>query len=196
MQSSPEKMKLWTRQHIAILKELDEDGVYYVKEDYIRQKLDTITPFYLRLYKWYRKMATRIVPAPEKAKFPIWLSMSDELMLRPTEDSVVLEIEVDCDQVVVLDYEKWGYIVNCWYLPLNDEDEKKHNQELQRIGISDESALFLTDKGNFYPLMKQKIEKSWERLFDDSVIIGNVQQATLWEIRKEWVVNVHYYQDA
>ena len=36
-------MTLWTRQVAEIMKEIDETGVYKVKEDYIRKKNDTIS---------------------------------------------------------------------------------------------------------------------------------------------------------
>ncbi len=185
-----ERIILWTRQHKNSLEDLNKHGVYRVKKEYIIQKLDSISEYYFNIYNWYVKGAEKIVKRPKGVEYPIWLSTSSNLMLQPTDDSVVLKVEVDRKLVVITDFEKWGYVVNYWYIPLNKEDEKKHNEELKKRGIGNESSLCSSDKGNFYPLLKKKIIKSWDRLFDDRIRMSDVNQATLWEIKKEWVKEV------
>lgn len=111
-------------------------------------------------------------------------------MLQPSEDTVILEIEVEKHKVVITDLEKWGYVVNYWYVPLNKEDEEKHNYELIKNGIGDESALYMSHKGNFYPLLRNKIIKSWDRIFEGSSSQNSITQATIWEIKKEWIVSI------
>ena len=130
------------------------------------------------------------MPRPEGAIYPIWLSTSSEMMLQPTEDTIILEIEVDRKDVIYTDVNKWGYVVNYFYLPIDPEDEEIHNKELKKFGISDESSLIMSDKGNFYPLLKNKIIKSWERLFEPFDEKSTLSQATIWEIKKEWVVDI------
>jgi len=184
------KVKLWTRQHKNVLDELEEHGVYRVKKEYILEKMDTISDYYLKLYEWYGRNASKKVAKPEGTIYPIWFSTSSEMMLQPVDNTVVLEIEVDIKNVVYTDVNKWGYVVNYFYLPLNSEDEEKHNAELKKYGINDESSLIRTDKGNFYPLLKNKIIKSWDRLFEPFDERNTLSQATLWEIKKEWVVGI------
>ena len=46
-----ETITLWTRQVPQVWEELEATGVYRVKEEYIRAKNDTISDFYLRLYR-------------------------------------------------------------------------------------------------------------------------------------------------
>ena len=48
-----EYVTLWTRQVSEILDEIKEYGLYKVKEEYIRKKNDTISDYYLKLYKWF-----------------------------------------------------------------------------------------------------------------------------------------------
>lgn len=187
-----DKIKLWTRQHKDVLKELEEKSFYHVKKEYILAKNDTISSYYFHLYDWYISHAEKIVPRPEGVQYPIWLSTSSDTMLQPVEDTVILELEVEREHVVITDFDKWGYVVNYWYVPLDKEDEKKHNEELKKNGIGDESALYMSHKGNFYPMLKNKIIKSWERIFEISEESDVLTQATLWEIKKEWLVKVLY----
>lgn len=190
LSSSNDKIKLWTRQNESVLKDLKDNGVYRVKKEYILQKMDTISDYYLNLYDWYVKNAERIVPRPEEVDYPIWFSTSSDLMLQPTEGTVILELEVERKYAIITDTNKWGYVVNYFYLPIDKEDEKKHNEELEKYGIGDESALIMSHKGNFYPLLKKKIISSWERLFEPCDEKSPLSQATMWEIKQEWVVDI------
>ncbi|SNS13163.1 protein of unknown function [Anaerovirgula multivorans] len=190
--ASDEKIKLWTRQHKNLLIELEEKGVYRARQEYILLKNDTISNYYFKLYDWYVKQAERIVPRPEGVTYPIWLSTSSDAMLQPAEDTIILELEVERKHVVITNFDKWGYVVNYWYVPLDKQDEKRHNEELRKYGIGDESALYMSHKGNFYPLLRNKIIKSWERIFEVSDEASILTQATLWEIKKEWIVNIPY----
>lgn len=187
-------VRLWTRQHLDVLKELSTKGIYRVKKEYLLQKFDTISDYYLNIYRWYIERAEKIVPRPKGAEFPVWLSISSEMMLQPAEKQVILEIIVDRKNVVLTDSEKWGYVANYWYLPLDKEDERKFNEELEKLGIGDESELCMGHKGDFYPHLRSRIIKSWERLFESPSQITTDTQATLWELRKEWISNVIYYE--
>ncbi|MCT4594344.1 MAG: DUF3841 domain-containing protein [Anaeromicrobium sp.] len=189
------KIQLWTRQHKEILNDLKKQGLYRVKEEYIKEKFDTISPFYLNAYKWYTQGASKIVPLPKGCHYPIWSSTTENMMLQPTEDTVVLHLEVPEEYVVITDQEKWGYVINYWYVPLDREDEKKHNKELKKYGVKDESALIMSSKGNFYPLLRDKIKKSWDRLFDHNIRLCDLTQATLWEIKKEWIIDIIQYEE-
>jgi hypothetical protein len=184
------KVRLWTRQHKNVLDELEEHGIYRVKKEYITEKMDTMSCYYLGLYEWYGRNAAKIVPRPEGVMYPIWLSPSPDMMLQPIEDTVILEVEMGKKDVIYTDMERWGYVVNYFYLPTDPEDEQRHNEELKKYGINNESSLIIGDKGNFYPLLKNKIIKSWERLFEPFEDTGQVVQATIWEIKKEWVKDI------
>ncbi|MBK5242373.1 DUF3841 domain-containing protein, partial [Clostridium sp.] len=103
-----DKVRLRTRQHKNVLDELDKYGVYRVKKEYILEKMDTISDYYLNLYEWYGRNAAKIVPRPEGVIYPIWLSTSAEMMLQPIEDTIILVIEVDRKDVIYTDVNKWG----------------------------------------------------------------------------------------
>jgi len=186
-------MTLWTRQVAEIMKEIDETGVYKVKEDYIRKKNDTISDYYLKLYKWFTKEAKKYIEV--KAEYPVWLSVSDEVRLRPTEGTVTLNLKIPGKELLLCNYDAWGYTVNYFYVPLDEADKQRHRAELAKYGLASDDELFLTSKGNFYPLLKREVEKSWERIFtlkpdDEKACLV----AATWEIKKEWIEEVEYYE--
>ena len=189
-----ETMTLWTRQVPQVWEELEKNGIYHVKEEYIRAKNDTIADYYLELYRWYTGEARKYVSIPQELKYPVWLCVTDENMLQPAKDTVILRLEVPKEQVVIANMEAWGYVVNYWYVPLNEEDAKKHAAELKRYGITEEDTLISTSKGNFYPTVKRKILSSWGRVFTMPPANKNDAVATIWEIRRDWVKEVWHYE--
>lgn len=181
---------VWTRQHPAVWEELERTGRYIAREEAIRAKnggMGEMSEFYLRLYRWYTREGGRFVPRPADVEYPVWVSLSRESMLQPVEGTVVLTLEVPEEKLLITDMERWGYRVNQWYIPTDPEDEKRHNEELRRYGIASEGALIDSDKGNFYPLLRSKIVKSWDRLFTTPPRPGDMAQAAVWELRREWV---------
>ncbi len=181
------KIKVWTRQDESILDILDRDGRYIVKKEYIEQKMEDCAKFYLEVYTWYTGKARDIVPKPSDVQYPVWVSVSDDFMLQHVPGTVILELCIDRDLVIVMDTEKWDRIVNYWYVPLNKEDEENYDKKLKNYGIANSSKIFMT---SFYPHFKTEILKSWDRLFDNSYTLSDLRQGTIWEVKKEWVQKV------
>lgn len=188
-----EYLTLWTRQVSEILGEIKDYGVYKVKEEYIRKKNDTISDYYLKLYKWFTDEAKKYVDV--KGEYPIWLSVADEFRLRPVEDTVTLKLRVPSKEVLLCNYDAWGYTVNYFYVPLDEADKARHKEELTKNGLVSDDELFLTSKGNFYPLLKREVVKSWERIFTlKPTDLNACLVAVTWEIKKEWIEEVEYYE--
>lgn len=188
-----ETTTLWTRQVPQVLEELNTTGSYRVKKEYIIQKNDTIADFYLDLYKWYTTHARSYIEIPRNLEYPIWLSVDEDNTLQPTENTVILKAEIPNDKFIIANMDAWGYRVNYWYIPLDEEDAKKHKAELLRYGIHEEDSLISTDKGNFYPLLRRKITDSWERVFTLPPEKCDMMVATTWELKKEWISEVRTY---
>lgn len=183
-------MKVWTRQDKRVLDYLKNHDTYYCKEEYIDNKMENFSTYYKKLYTWYVNKAKKIVPIPSpEIKYPIWVSPDEDMRLQIVKDTVVFTLEIPDDEIIITDMEKWGYVVNFFYLPLDDKDLKKHQEELEKNGITSETLLFTTNKGNFYPLLKRKIEKSWDRLFMPYTI-STTRQGTIWQIKKEQIVDI------
>jgi len=180
-------MRVWTRQDKGIIDILEKEGRYIAKKEYIDLKMEDCAKFYHEVYSWYASRAKDIVTKPEDVKYPIWVSISDDFMLQKTEDAVVLELEVDSESVIVMDTDKWDRVVNFWYVPLDERDEDEFEKKLRKHGIANSSAVYMS---GFYPHLKKEIQRSWDRLFDNSYSLSDMKQGTIWEIRKEWVKKV------
>ena len=76
-------------------------------------------------------------------------------MLQPTEHAIIFEVEIPEGEYLICNFDKWGYRVNYFYVPLDEADEKAHMEELKKYGIASEDSLVTTSKGNFYPLLRQ-----------------------------------------
>lgn len=187
--NSDSKVKVWTRQHKNVLEILKEKGVYRVKERYIRKKLDDCADIYLNVYRWLRNQAAKRMEIPEEVKYPVWLSIEEELKLPEAEGMVFFELEIPGDQIMVFDLLKWDYIVNYLYLPKDREDRKRFKEKLEKYNINVESDIYLQ---NFYPRLKREMTASWKRLFDPDIKLSDKKVAISWELREEWVVDYEY----
>lgn len=185
-----ENVTVWTRQVPEMLKELMETGYYCVKEEYIRKKNDTIADYYLKLYRWYTTESRRYLSIPQDLQFPIWFSLSDEFMLQKCPGNVILKMKVPEEKILKIDIKRWEYRGNAMYVPMDDEDRCRFNTELERYGISDETALTEPGKGNFYPLLRREIIQSWERVFTMPPAANQTGYTTAWELKREWLQEV------
>ena len=184
---------VWTRQVPQVWDEIQRTGRYLVLEEYVRAKNLEISDYYIELYRWFTEEARKRVEMPDDAKFPIWLALCEEQRLPEAPNTISLTLEVPDEVLMIVDYDKWGYRVNHWYVPLDADDERAHNEELARLGIGNEAALITGEAGNFYPHMKRKIQASWSRVFDAPNERIDLNVGCIWEIRSEWVKEVEVY---
>lgn len=183
-------MIVYTRQDERILEALNQKGFYYCKESYINEKMENFSSYYKGLYQWYSQhMEKRISKPLKEIKFPIWVSPDKDFQLQPVKGQVILKLSIDSERVLITDMEKWGYIVNHFYLPYDEADYKKHQQTIKKYGISDPTDLINGDLGNFYPLLKKKVKKSWERLFD-AYNLSSSRQGTIWMIKQSDILEI------
>lgn len=182
----------YTRQSKKVLEELQRSGRYRVKEEYIRAKNDTISDYYLKLYRWFTERCRERVTVPAGCEYPIWLSMHDEYRLRNTADTVSFSLRIPKESVRVISEYAWGFRVNYMYVPLSPEDESAFNQELKRYGIENEMALVTEAVGNYYPMLKKKIVSSWDRVFDYTPSSPEDELGVCFELRREWIQEIEY----
>ena len=180
------QITVWTKQHENIAAILQAKGRYIVKKEYIKSKMEEHADIYLSVYNWYYGAAGKLLCPPEDVKYPIWVSLSKESKIETSAGTVGLELQVPEERLITVDIDKWGKIVNYMYIPANAKDQAAHEAMLARYGIDDCTA-YMT---SFYPSIKRKIIKSWDRLFDESVQLSKFRVGTLWELKAEWVVSI------
>lgn len=180
------KMKVWTKQHKNILLDLKEYGRYIVKKEYIINKMEEHSNIYLDTYNWLYNKCKNFCVIPSDCIYPIWVSVTDESKIENSEGNVLLEIDIDKEKVMILDLDKWGKIVNYLYIPKNEKDEEEHEKLLKSYNIDDCTAYMKP----FYPNIKSKIIKSWDRLFDNNIILSQNQVGIIWELDKKWISKI------
>ena len=110
------------------------------------------------------------------------------LYIPDSDESVFLKLDIPEGFYILANNEVWDYMINHLYYPESRSDETAHEAELERYGISSPSSLVGGNTGNFYPLLRKKVTKSWEKIFtvmpdDSNQIVG-----LAWELRREWLI--------
>ena len=180
-------MIFYTRQAPQVLEDLRNNGRYVVKEEYVREKYTTITGHYAPLYRRLTSYARGRVYIPDDALYPVWLSPEGTDAVPPDEDSVFLKLDIPDGFYILANNEAWDFMINHLYFPLDKEDELAHEAELERYGISSPSSLVSGSAGNFYPVLRQKVLKSWERIYTVMPSDANMIVGLAWELRSEWL---------
>ncbi len=182
------KTIVWSKQHRDVLKSLDECGRYIAKKEYILGDLREHSKFILEAYDWYVRKISAKYPKPADVSYPLWLSLSLENTMIPSENTITLQMEIDERIIMPVNINKWSMILNYSHIPKDEEDARRHRALLERYGVSDAKAYM----SSFYPQIKKEILVSWDRLFDDGILINRnrMQYGTVWEFKREWIVDV------
>lgn len=188
-----EKTILWTRQDERSLLDLEKDGVFINKEKYIRSNYEDIADHFISAYKWFVNEASKIVPKPQGVDFPIWCSISEDSMLRPTEGNVCYKIEIPKKNIIYFDGAKWDHVLNHIYIPNDDKDQEDYIIGLREKGFKDQFNFIDGKSSHFYPLEKQKVLDSWKRIFEIKEWSIFVVQANIWEIKQDQIVEIYKF---
>lgn len=181
------KIKVWTRQHKNVLKELEAAGRYIARKEYIYIDMQEHADTIFEVYDWLVKNGPDAGNRPLDVKYPVWVSFDEGAAMMAGDNGVVLELLVDESNITFINIAKRGTILNYSYIAKDEADARRHREILKLYGTDDVKAVMT----QFYPEIKREIVNSWKRLFDDSVVVGNdLCYGTIWEIRKEWVTDV------
>ena len=180
------EVTLYTAQQPVVLDCIERDGVSVVKRAYIDKKYGDAAWSFQEAYAFFRReMAMRIAP-PAGAESPVWLYM-DRRWCFMGPDSLLLSFRIPADRLLFFDRRLWERILNLEYLGRDAADEGAFEKELKSIGLSGTQKVFSTA---FYPLQRRKVRESWKRLFESADCPESYRQAAVWELRKEWLVEV------
>ncbi|MBT9792938.1 DUF3841 domain-containing protein [Clostridium sp. MCC334] len=180
-------VRVWTKQHENVLRELETKGRYVARREYIQADLGEHAPLVLEAYDWLVKHTPAAADRPADADYPIWVSLKSEATMLKSPGTVILELTLDPSRIVPVNIMKWGAVLDYSYIPADQEDAARHRKLLEEYRVSDSKAYM----SQFYPEIKREIIKSWDRLFDARVDMGNPDcYGNIWEIKKEWITDV------
>lgn len=182
-----ERRRVWTKQHVQVLRELEEKGRYTAKRRYVELENEDCAPIVLEAYDWLVGHAPNRGRRPADAEYPVWVSLARDTAMLVEPGRVLLELEVDPAELAFIPVGKWGMVLNYSYIPDGEADAARHRKLLADYRVSDVTAYM----SHFYPAIKREIVASWDRLFDERVQLGGTHQyGIIWELRKEWIVDV------
>lgn len=182
-----EKIKVWTKQHGDVVKELEKTGRHIAGREYIFNDLGEHAPLVLEVYDWLTRNSPGAAQRPADVKYPVWVSAARDATMLPDKGTVILELLIDSDLITPVNIEKWGAILNYSYIPANARDAERHRKLLKEYGVSDAKAYM----SQFYPVIKREIIDSWSRLFDTDIVMGNDKAyGNIWEVKREWVTQI------
>lgn len=174
-------MILWTIQHENAYKELIEKGSIHAEENRI------VIDDFKDSYRWMvEQMKNRIGNPPDDVTFPMWAWYQWEgKRKRPDMRThgygwgdrgtpiVLMTMDVPDEQVLLSDFDYWHVVLNDGELIIPYIENAVYTKEEKR--------------------------KSWENIFDITCpydkdrTMGLSTQATMWEIRKEWLIKVEHF---
>ena len=174
-------MRLYTAQSRVVLDTLEKTGSYIVKREYIISKYGEAAGVMLKAYDWFKLKFDKRVRKPEYADYPVWL-FKDYDYAKANYGEFMLELEVPEEYLVLFDNKGWEKVLSMDYVPVDAEDEKRFDKELEGMGIDCGYTVF---EKPHYPMLRSRIKKSWDRIFDCK---SDVLRAATWEIRAEWII--------
>ena len=190
-------MKLWTTQNIGFYEDLMTNGIAYCNQvSEMAQECDYA-------YGWMAEQMRKRIgdpPLPD-IKLPVWAwyQYDSKKRRKPKkrkfensydEKCVLMEIEVPDSQVLLSDF-------SIWNIPLNAGHIISDKALTRRI-----EAYYPCEFSDFPQELQEVMKESWEVVFDlknrdrrlnPKAIRNKSIQATLWYVRKEWLVSVEEY---
>lgn len=174
-------MRLWTIQHRAAYERMMETATLRADP----QRLFCEEKF-LFAYDWLSaQMRRRLGPPPEGVRYPVWAwyqwegarkrpDMRIHRKYGPAGTPIaLLHVDAPDERVLLSDFDMWHNVLNRGLLPLRGEEDKD-------------------------TCTREEMEASWENIFQYNLSTEywpqpKSTQATLWEIKAEWVKKAEFF---
>lgn len=178
-----EYISMWTVQTKKVIEILNREGITYVKNQYIAQKYKDTAWSFQEAYRFFSKKARLLVGKPEEADSPIWM-FCDRRWAVADQDTLQIQLNIPREEVILFDMRTWSKILSLSFVG-TEVQEKEFAKELKRMGITHSCDVF---DNPYYPFIKSKILKSWERLFTEECTDIYYMQGATWKLKQEWIV--------
>lgn len=179
-----DRVLVWTVQAPPVISCIQKNGFSTVKKAYIEKKYEDSAWIFQEAYGFFINRAETLIPRPEEVESPFWLFL-DQAWLYPGPGDYLLELCIQRDRLILFEREKWQKILNLSYIGASREEEQAFAAELERMGITPYESF----ASPFYPALRARIRKSWERLFTLETKEPKALQAACWELRREDIVS-------
>ncbi len=186
-------MKLWTVQPVDVYNDIMSTGIYRCQKDKIQ--LPELIPYYDWMVK---EMTKKIGQPPANVNYPVWAihtekwehKKPDLRFLRGEfgkkgDHFACIEVDIPDKDVVLSDFDAWSIILVNGLIT----ETRSESDELDALYDS------LPDSE------KEKMRlDNWKRVFDISVLKndwttrGKSIQATFWELKKEQICDVRFFE--
>ncbi|MCV9964443.1 DUF3841 domain-containing protein [Pararhizobium sp. BT-229] len=106
----------------------------------------------------------------------------------PNEASFLIGFDVPDGSYLLSDFDDWHFVLNNWYLPSGGSsiDETDECDAFEAFCKRHERSPYGYDGLTAIPEVEAMRQANWERIVDRPYDNGSVQ-ASLWELRAEWV---------
>ncbi len=171
-------VRLYSPQAEAVWQAMEIQGSAYSKRAFVERKYGESAKIFLTAYDFFVREFRKRVSPPEGAEYPYWAYLS-ERDLDAAAGGRVLRLSVPPEECVFFDMFDWQRILQMNYLGCSAEENAAFAMDLEHRGVRDASDVMLT---GFYPDLRQKVLKSWERLFRfDEAIKRSIENDTIRE---------------
>ena len=179
-------MRLYTVQPLEVVEQLVKNG-RFVCDIAKSWADDEDNPSYLESYDWLvERMIEKVGQAPRDVKYPVWAwyrhDMESLKYGSPCEvgkKCAIVTINVDDSRVVLSDFWRWEETAFLG-IPYVNESEFEDND-------------VMAEYNRIEALGKEAVKETWNEVFNLNDEESPIQ-ATLWEIRKEDVVSIEYFE--
>jgi hypothetical protein len=202
-------MRLWTIQDYKAYEVMLEKGVMNASNEHLFCEDD-----FRHAYAWMSTQMRRsgLIP-PVGVDYPIWAwykwdgkrkrrDMRERSSTQRNAKIIQLTIEIDDSDVLLSDFHLFHYVLNYWYLPIDEKDSNEFENEYTRLGFAYSDLSNFEIQNQEMKRVRTKIERSWDRVLDlqledDDYIYGiNSEksiQATFWQLKTEQIVKAEVY---
>ena len=203
-------MVLWTIQDYSAYQQFQRNGVLVADKDYI----DMLSDFQFA-YNWMVwQMKQRIGYPPVGVEYPIWAwyqwrdeehkmpDMRFKAHTKTGQKIVRITFEADEKDVLLSDFEMFHITLNYGFISFDEREDEELKKEYTNLGFTCMDLRDFLIQTPEMKILREKIEKSWEAIFNftsepSEWLIHTLKeksiQATLWTIRSEQVLKVEEF---
>lgn len=169
-------MKVYTLQHIDVLKTLNKTGVYYTNEAYICEET------FKEAYNWLNSMGYKYRPKTWHGTRPVWLWLKrpDMRLYRyistpnapKREVQVLLTFDIPESELLISEFGLWHSVLNSFPVAVNEKDSRKWDKILKPYGG------YFSEK--VPKTVKAAVLKSWEKIL-------KIKEDSFKNFSKKWI---------